>query len=323
MANGVRGNYLVSCAVELQPEESARWHIVGDTGRDQIQIAALRRRLLEEDDLGDLIEEKLQLAGESLRRNVASADGLQLSERAETWVHHFTNVLFNNMRGGVFLYNYTVPMPDFRDFLRIHNPAVLQRRRAELDRLPEICEVDQVLAVAEKSGDPDLQRLSYEYLPLYFGRRHGDPSRPWNGFSIRTRNEAGEARLNFEGNWRDIFQNWEALGTAFPGFLSHMVAKFVNASTVDGFNPYRITRDGVDWETVSSEDPWSNIGYWGDHQIIYLLKLLESLDRHEPAALDGLMGREIFSYAEVPYRIKTLRRDPEEPPFDHRFRSRA
>jgi hypothetical protein len=304
VTNGIRGNYLVSCAVELQPKESARWHIVGDTGRDQVQIASLRRRLLEEDDLSGLIEERLHLAGESLRRNVASADGLQLSEREETWVHHFTNVLFNNMRGGVFLYNYTLPMPDFRDFLRVHDPAVLQRRRAELDRLPEICEVDQVHAAAQQSGDPDLQRLSYEYLPLYFGRRHGDPSRPWNGFSIRTRNEAGEERLNFEGNWRDIFQNWEALGTAFPGFLANMVAKFVNASTVDGFNPYRITRDGVDWETVLPDDPWSNIGYWGDHQIIYLLKLLESLDRHEPAALDELLEREIFSYAEVPYRIK-------------------
>jgi hypothetical protein len=158
--------------------------------------------------------------------------------------------------------------------------------------------------VARASQDRDFERLSYEYLPLYFGRRHGDPSRPWNCFSIRTRNKAGEEILNYEGNWRDIFQNWEALGASFPGFLASMVAKFVNASTVDGFNPYRITREGVDWETVEADDPWSNIGYWGDHQIIYLLKLLESLDHHQPSALANLLGQEIFSYAEVPYRIR-------------------
>ncbi len=54
-----------------------------------------------------------------------------------------------------------------------------------------------------------------------------------------------------------------------------MIAKFVNASTVDGYNPYRITREGIDWEVEDPDDPWSHIGYWGDHQIIYLLKLLE------------------------------------------------
>ncbi len=83
-----------------------------------------------------------------------------------------------------------------------------------------------------------------------------------------------------------------------------MVAGFVNASTVDGFNPYRITRDGIDWEVPEPEDPWSNIGYWGDHQIIYLLKLLEALEDHDPSALADLMGADIFSYADVPYRIK-------------------
>ena len=83
-----------------------------------------------------------------------------------------------------------------------------------------------------------------------------------------------------------------------------MICRFVNASTADGYNPYRITRDGIDWEVVDPHDPWSYIGYWGDHQIIYLLKLLEILDRHDPATLHGFLTREIFAYANVPYRIK-------------------
>ena len=53
-----------------------------------------------------------------------------------------------------------------------------------------------------------------------------------------------------------------------------MITKFVNASTIDGYNPYRITREGIDWETIEPDDPWSYIGYWGDHQIIYLLKFI-------------------------------------------------
>src|SRR6266404_9045291 len=107
----------------------------------------------------------------------------------------------------------------------------------------------------------------HDALPITFSRRHGDPSRPWNRFSIRVRKDDGTPAMNYQGNWRDIFQNWEALCTSFPSFLPSMVAKFVNASTADGFNPYRITRAGVEWEEPDPEDPWSNIGYWGDHQI--------------------------------------------------------
>ncbi len=90
-------------------------------------------------------------------------------------------------------------------------------------------------------------------------------------------------------------------------FLPSFVTKFVNMSTIDGFNPYRVTSDGMDWETVDPDDPWSNIGYWGDHQIIYLLKLIEALVRVSPGALEGLLTREIFSFADVPYRLKPYR----------------
>lgn len=162
----------------------------------------------------------------------------------------------------------------------------------------------QVVALATATGDPQLERLCREYLPLTFSRRHGDPSRPWNRFSLRARRPNGRRAIWYEGNWRDIFQNWEALAISFPGFLPGMICRFVNASTADGYNPYRITRDGIDWEVADPHDPWSFIGYWGDHQIIYLLKLLEALERHEPDTLRALLGRRIFCYANVPYRIK-------------------
>ena len=160
------------------------------------------------------------------------------------------------------------------------------------------------MLAARETGDASFERLAHEYLPLWFGRRHGDPSRPWNRFTIHVRNPDGGRVLRYEGNWRDIFQNWEALSFSYPDFLPGMVAKFVNASTVDGFNPYRVTRDGIEWEVADPDDPWSHIGYWGDHQIVYLLKFLEALPRFLPGALEGLLGREIFSYADVPYRLK-------------------
>jgi hypothetical protein len=301
---GARGNYLVSFGAELDAGASTTWRLVGDTGRDHVQVAALRDALRREGELSTHLDAELGLAGENLRRNVGSADGIQLTARREAWTHHFANVLFNNMRGGVFWRNHDVPVDDFVRFLRVRNAAVADRQQALLASLPTTLTVQALREAALASGDADFARLCHEYLPLHFGRRHGDPSRPWNRFSIRMRGQDGERELNYEGNWRDIFQNWEALGAAFPGFLPSLVAKFVNASTVDGFNPYRLTRDGVDWEKVSAHDPWSNIGYWGDHQVIYLLKLLEGLRQHDPDVLGSMLTADIFSYAEVPYRIR-------------------
>ena len=165
---------------------------------------------------------------------------------------------------------------------------------------------DALRVAIRKNDDAQLARLCYEYLPVTFGRRHGDPSRPWNQFSIRLRDEFGNRRLSYEGNWRDIFQNWEALAVSFPEFIENIVAKFVNASTIDGYNPYRINREGIDWEIEDPEDPWSYIGYWGDHQVIYLLKLLELSQQFHPTHLAELLRRPIFSYANVPYRIKSF-----------------
>ncbi|MEI2710577.1 MAG: hypothetical protein V9E96_16420 [Chitinophagaceae bacterium] len=96
---------------------------------------------------------------------------------------------------------------------------------------------------------------------MKFSRRHGDPSRPWNQFSINTRSEVdGSKILDYQGNWRDIFQNWEALAHAYPAFIEGMITKFLNASTFDGYNPYRVTKDGFDWETIEPDNPWTL--YW-------------------------------------------------------------
>ena len=83
-----------------------------------------------------------------------------------------------------------------------------------------------------------------------------------------------------------------------------MVAKFLNATTADGYNPYRITRDGIEWEAPEPENPWANIGYWSDHQIIYLQKLLEVAEQVSPGTLSSLWNRPIFAYANVPYRLR-------------------
>ena len=208
------------------------------------------------------------------------------------------------LRGGFFYDQYNVASRDFAETIESFNRTVFERNRDFLKALPEEIAYSDLLEKIEAVGDPQLARLSSEYLPITFGRRHGDPSQPWNQFAINLRDRHGNPLLSYEGNWRDIFQNWEALAFSYPEFIESIIAKFVNASTMDGYNPYRITKEGIDWEVEEPDNPWSYIGYWGDHQIIYLQKLLELSAQFHPARLSELLHQSIFCYANVPYRIR-------------------
>ena len=310
-----RGGYFVQADMSLRRDQSTDWLIVADVNQGAPSIARLNQLLGKPGQLRKLVLADVQHGTEELQRIVATADGLQQSARALGCARHYGNALFNIMRGGVFNDGYKLDTHDLLAFVKNANAEIAARHAAFFRRLPKTVLYGRMVAAAGKVGDAQLERLCREYLPLTFSRRHGDPSRPWNKFSITTRNADGSRRLNYEGNWRDIFQNWEALSLSFPGYTAGMISRFLNASTADGYNPYRITRNGIDWEVVDAHDPWSYIGYWGDHQIIYLLKLLEQLDRHEPAELRGFLTRDIFAYANVPYRIKPyedVRRDPKD-----------
>ena len=299
-----RGAYFVESEFSLRPGQSRQWMMVADVDQGPVPVASLRRWLRSPETLQKIVEADIAHGADELWRIVARVDGLQKSARPLGDARHFNNVLFNVMRGGIFFDGYQIDPDDLLSFVGQANFAVAARHKLFFRKLGKAASRDRVLVLARATNDADLERLCQEYLPLTFSRRHGDPSRPWNRFSIATRAANGRRILNYEGNWRDIFQNWEALAVSFPGFVSGMVCKFVNASTADGYNPYRITRDGFDWEVHDLHDPWSHIGYWGDHQIIYLLKLLEILEQHEPAVLRDFLTREIFSFANVPYKIK-------------------
>jgi len=309
---GIRCSYLLSTSLTLAPNAETKWLMVADLGLSHADASARRQALIG----GNLPATVLAAADAStalVRSLVAASDGLQTGEEETTTAHHFANVLFNIMRGGIFANGYDIPGGDFAAFIRTRNRPVAERHAVLLAGLPAAIARGDLLSRIAETGDPDLERLGHEYLPITFSRRHGDPSRPWNRFSIRIRDAQGRRLLAHEGNWRDIFQNWEALCLGYPEYLESIVAKFVNASTTDGYNPYRLSHAGLEWETIDHEDPWSSIGYWGDHQTIYLLKLLEWSGRFHPGRLEDWLRRELFSYAAVPYRIAdyaALRQNP-------------
>ncbi|MBA4320885.1 MAG: hypothetical protein C0412_21045, partial [Flavobacterium sp.] len=244
-----------------------------------------------------------------------SADGLQLTQDKLSVNRHMSNVLFNVMRGGIFDDDYTISIKDLLEFILGANAEAHKNNKVFIENLGSSIAFPTLVEEIAAHKDEQLIRLCFEYLPLAFSRRHGDPSRPWNLFSIEMKREDGSKNLNYQGNWRDIFQNWETLSLSYPSFVESMICKFLNASTADGYNPYRITRGGIDWESPEPDDPWANIGYWGDHQIIYLQKFLEISKKYHPGTLNTMLSENIFAYANVPYRIKSYN-DLVKNPFD-------
>ncbi len=300
---GKRGAYLVYDQVGLQPGGIHEWMMVADINQGPSDVPATINKLRSDQLMKDVLED-VHLGTQRLIKLVGLADGIQHTGNTLKSARHFSNTLFNIMRGGVFPNGYAVQVKDFSEFIAQWNRKAYQRNLGFISGLSdEFVEYQELLSYAGDHHDDDFLRLVYEYLPLTFSRRHGDPSRPWNRFSIDVKTQTGEQSFSYQGNWRDIFQNWEALSISFPGFIESFIFKFVDASTIDGYNPYRITRDGFDWEVLDPKDPWSNIGYWGDHQVIYLVKLMELSLKYHPGKIRGFLTRDLFVYANVPYRI--------------------
>ncbi|MGR5206855.1 hypothetical protein ACP3VU_02050 [Vibrio sp. PNB23_22_6] len=303
LTKGVRGSYLIHKSIKLDANQNKSWLIIADIDKNHSDVTAMRHRLVQPINMTEVVEQSIAANQQELISLMSGADAWQITAEEATSVHHYANVLFNNMRGGVFENNYTLDKKDVLATIRNANRIVFERHVGLFADLPDQFTHTELVSLAKQSEDAQLIRLSYEYLPLTFGRRHGDPSRPWNHYEIKLKDDNGERLLSYQGNWRDIFQNWEAIALSYPGFIPSFLAKFVNASTMDGYNPYRITKDGIDWEMLEADDPWSNIGYWGDHQIIYLLKFLELADKYQREDLLALMQSDIFSYANVPYEL--------------------
>jgi hypothetical protein len=319
---GEKGAYFTVSEIALDANSEKSWMFIANVNQSISDILKISEQIRTEGNLEQIIQNDIDAGTQKLIDLTGASDGLQLTADPLTNTRHFANTLFNIMRGGIFDDSYTIEKDDFIKYIAHANKKVVKNKSIVLADLPNSFSLNYIKALAEQDDDKNFKRLCFEYLPLKFSRRHGDPSRPWNKFSINTRSEIdGSKILDYEGNWRDIFQNWEALAHSYPEFIESMIHKFLNATTFEGYNPYRVTKGGFDWEIIEENDPWSYIGYWGDHQIIYLLKFLEFIENYYPSRLEKLFNQDVFVYANVPYKIKsyteTLKNPKDTIDFDH------
>uniref|UniRef100_UPI0035681182 hypothetical protein n=1 Tax=Lutibacter sp. TaxID=1925666 RepID=UPI0035681182 len=301
-----KGAYFTCFKTKIASNNLTSWMQVANVNQTISAICEISEQIKNNKNLQRLVEEDIDLGTKRLIELSGNSDGIQLTSDTLVNTRHFSNTLFNIMRGGIFDDNYQIEKKDFTAYILNANKKVYKKKEQFLKQIPNKFSLELLKETAKNQEDKNFRRLCFEYLPLKFSRRHGDPSRPWNKFSINTKSEIdGSKILDYEGNWRDIFQNWEALAHSYPNFIEGMIHKFLNATTFEGYNPYRVTKAGFDWEVIEPNDPWSFIGYWRDHQIIYLLKFLEFSENYFPNELSNYFNQDLFVYANVPYKIKS------------------
>ena len=89
------------------------------------------------------------------------------------------------------LYEVITDTKDFIDHVKQFNTSLFNNFEKELVQLPESLDYFELKNSIAQFENRDLDRLLLEYLPLTFSRRHGDPSRPWNLFSIDIKEKDG------------------------------------------------------------------------------------------------------------------------------------
>ncbi len=161
-----RGAYYISAGFDLEMNEEREWFLVAELNQDAADVANLDHFIKTTSNTCDLITADIDSCTSSLIKVVSSADGLQLGNDELAYARHFSNTLYNIMRGGVFADNYRVEVSDFHLYLQQCNRTLLERFGSLLDQLPEFMSCTGLISWAHDKNEPALERIALEYLPF-------------------------------------------------------------------------------------------------------------------------------------------------------------
>jgi len=131
-----RGAYFINTSISLAPAASKSWLTIAEINQSTAQAANLNRFIVTTKHAADLVLEDLQKGTENLKRMVSLADGFQITNTEICYARHYTNTLFNIMRGGIFLNSYLIEKNDFQLYLWQINRLLTKEYSNWLDRLP-------------------------------------------------------------------------------------------------------------------------------------------------------------------------------------------
>ncbi|WP_321540401.1 hypothetical protein [Flavobacterium piscinae] len=127
---GEKGAYFVSTDLNLESNSSESWKIIANVNQNQAQIIELADAICTDNSLEQKVVDDVNLGTQNLIALNATADGLQFTADARKDTRHFSNVLFNIMRGGIFDHNYQIEKKDFTSYISKANKLVFEKIKA-------------------------------------------------------------------------------------------------------------------------------------------------------------------------------------------------
>ena len=184
-----KGAYFLNTTLKLPKNKSKNWFIVANLNQTASDLVYIKEIIKKNSSVAEHVENDIQSGSKNLIEIAGSCDGIQMSFDKLRNIRHFSNTIFNVMRGGIIDNNYQIEKSDFIPYIAKANKKVYNDNVNTLNTLPILFSLENLKLHYLNNDDTDFERLCLEYLPLKFSRRHGDPSRPWNKFSINTKSE--------------------------------------------------------------------------------------------------------------------------------------
>ena len=166
-----KGAYFVTSDIALQPESNETWLIVANVNQSMSSIREISEKIKHDSDLPLLIQDDIDLGTKCLLELNGASDGMQLSADKLRNTRHFSNTLFNIMRGGIFDDNYKIEKSDFVKYIEKANIKVHHKKQDLLADLPKVFSINQLRKLAVIDEDKNFKRLAFEYMPIKFSRR--------------------------------------------------------------------------------------------------------------------------------------------------------
>ena len=104
---------MVESNFTLKEGQEDNWSIIIDQGYNADRLSKLNNLLKDKNELISKVKADLENGETTFKKLVGSADGFQLTADKHSCVRHFSNTLFNIMRGGVFYENYSISKEGF------------------------------------------------------------------------------------------------------------------------------------------------------------------------------------------------------------------
>ena len=103
-----KGAYFMNAEISLSANNEKSWLQVANVNQTVSDVIALSEKIKNNNNLEDELQASIDEGTKNLINLAAASDGLQLSDDPLINMRHFSNTLFNIMRGGIFDDNYKI-----------------------------------------------------------------------------------------------------------------------------------------------------------------------------------------------------------------------